>query len=565
MANVFDYMKAKNSYRSLKYYGAVDIITGVDISRLIENGKQILDYYTNKKTDIDSFDDYIDYLYLVKICGFNEIAKTIIDEEKRKYALETISKLTMIKDKYEIGKIIVYISNNIGTLLNHSDTYYDLADVTISICAKYQKGITNKTFLIIAKEHSYFLISNYYDFQKRIERTKEIVIELFETITSSKELQYNLRAVLCVLQSIFDRKPELFTCLEPSIERIIDLGASIAHQADKDNVLQYDIRFNAIYEFLKHIKSARANEFAEYKVHMNELLALHMQEHGTVFSYKMPTDEIIHMLGAQIPWLTKLLCITHCSTEDGLRLTANLNKKPHGKHALIDVAATNRSTNEYFTVSHQNYIEIILNVGGLTAYLMLKNKSFFGECLSCMASQIQNICEASNCTSSNIEDDFQLLIQMLHNVFHSSINEENQQPVLQSLCYGVAMFICAFVEKLLRSVYISLKRTELYVPINKATLGELLSGSNDLFKKIFGEYQLRHLNYFFCTDKDGVSVGYNYRNTLAHWHGIKKEDLTLFLVSNLFFLLMSIINSLFIYFISIPPVSNEKEVTNDQL
>lgn len=41
------------------------------------------------------------------------------------------------------------------------------------------------------------------------------------------------------------------------------------------------------------------------------------------------------------------------------------------------------------------------------------------------------------------------------------------------------MFICALSEKLLRLFYMSLIKDSLYVPINKATLGDLLSESND--------------------------------------------------------------------------------------
>ena len=141
-----------------------------------------------------------------------------------------------------------------------------------------------------------------------------------------------------------------------------------------------------------------------------------------------------------------------------------------------------------------------------------------------------------------------LLVQMLNNVFHSDINGNDDGRIISSICYGAAMYTCAFTEKLLRSVYVSLLQKERYIQENKLTLGELLSRDNDLFKKIFGEYQLRHFNYFFCVDKEGTNVGYNFRNRLAHLSDDSNELFSYEYVSKLFYLFISIVNSLCLYF-----------------
>ena len=125
-----------------------------------------------------------------------------------------------------------------------------------------------------------------------------------------------------------------------------------------------------------------------------------------------------------------------------------------------------------------------------------------------------------------------------------SIDDKN---IIQSLCYGTAMYICAFVEKLLRTIYIALKQNEIYIPVNKTTLGYLLSDGVEPFTEIFGEYPLKHLRFLFCTDKDN-DVGYNYRNKLAHWNNINKRYLNIELVEILFYLLTTIIDSLYVYF-----------------
>lgn len=118
---------------------------------------------------------------------------------------------------------------------------------------------------------------------------------------------------------------------------------------------------------------------------------------------------------------------------------------------------------------------------------------------------------------------------------------------LSPLCYGAAMFICALVEKLLRTFYIYLLKDKMYVPLSSATLGTLLSSNNQEMLTIFGEDHLKNLSFFFSTIGD-KKIGMNYRNSLAHWVGVKDRDLNSMLVAKLFYLYTDIINTIFWHF-----------------
>ena len=65
----------------------------------------------------------------------------------------------------------------------------------------------------------------------------------------------------------------------------------------------------------------------------------------------------------------------------------------------------------------------------------------------------------------------------------------------------------------------------------------------------FGEYQLKHLRYYFCTEGD-KKIGFNYRNALAHWSGLQAVDITPFLVAKLMYLFTNVVNSVVIHFIN---------------
>jgi len=283
-----------------------------------------------------------------------------------------------------------------------------------------------------------------------------------------------------------------------------------------------------------------------YVKKINELLDEYEKAHSTVLTYRVPTEEIERMLSRNDSWIIKLLQITHKHLNNGDALTSNLDFPPQ-KH-ITDIFYTNVPTNEYFTLSHQNQLDYILIIGGAALFFVLKDKRYFDECMLQIGELIDNIYVASNCSTKGIENDYRTLVQMLDNAFHSTITGNDNGEMIRSLCYGTEMYICAFTERILRSVYVSLIQKERYVQESKLTFGALLSSENNPLKIIFGESLLRHFNYFFCVDNEGYNVGCNLRNRLAHLTEDSNELLSYEYVSKLLYLLVSIINSLYLYF-----------------
>jgi len=119
--------------------------------------------------------------------------------------------------------------------------------------------------------------------------------------------------------------------------------------------------------------------------------------------------------------------------------------------------------------------------------------------------------------------------------------------LMQTLCYGPCMFLCSLTEKLLRIVYFGLMKNDKYVSVEKTTMGQLLDENNQIFIGVFGEYQMKHLRYFFCTDGQ-QKIGANYRNLLAHWADFSCSSLTQPFAAKMMFLFTNVINSIFLYF-----------------
>ena len=123
------------------------------------------------------------------------------------------------------------------------------------------------------------------------------------------------------------------------------------------------------------------------------------------------------------------------------------------------------------------------------------------------------------------------------------------------------MYTCALSEKILRILFIHLAKDEKYIPINKATLGELLSENNDYIVNIFGENHIKNLS-FFLQRTSPLNIGLNIRNSLAHWSDISTEAMTPSLAGEMLWLFTDILNTVFLFCLN---ESSERDEDDEQL
>jgi len=117
--------------------------------------------------------------------------------------------------------------------------------------------------------------------------------------------------------------------------------------------------------------------------------------------------------------------------------------------------------------------------------------------------------------------------------------------------YGLCMYLCGMIEKLLRTVYINLQRETIYIPSQMITLGTLLDyDSNKTLVDVLGFDQMRCLRYYLLVDKGDNRVGRNIRNDLAHLSESMKISLNRNTPIQLLLFLNSVINSLVLYYIN---------------
>ena len=195
------------------------------------------------------------------------------------------------------------------------------------------------------------------------------------------------------------------------------------------------------------------------------------------------------------------------------------------------------------TVSHIHKLGIIAVVGACAVHGLILDDEMFEETKKYIICYLLNICEAMQLNSDKYISDIEMLYQML-GILRKSHELENND-LLKGLCYGTCSLICGTMEKILRDIYIYENKNLIYIDESQITMGQLIRDNSGIIGKIFGENQLKHLRYFLSTDTD-QKIGFNYRNKIAHYT-IDTEELNVSLVMKMMYLLIDIINSVFLY------------------
>lgn len=535
---------------SAKYYPENDFVANFEIKQIIENKAYFETLFRRfQLTNIDSVDDYYNYLFASKIICFESNLPTVISDEHKELLSHIISDAKNSIITINNGDIIKYINTSYQALLVHSYEPYGISEAfeaTIELITKFGKGISLDVKQYIFKKFGNTVIQHFDAFAGILKVNPELFDDLFPEYSLKCIRKYSFKNTLNVIahlhknpNSPFEDKIELW------IKSISNDVEALAKTLNTNNVLRHDQTIRNYVAFLRKIQHIDANRFEKVQNDLDKLLSESILQNGHMFSMEIPTEKIIAMLTSNQPIEKRILLITHTPDMDSLIWRSNLDTPPKAKKSFIDMVSTNIPTNDYFTFSHQRFLESIITVGAATIHIIFTNKDITNEYLNGFFDLVDCIAIETHSDIDELASDYELMAQMVGNIY--SLPIDTDRILVHSLCYGAALFICAFSEKLLRLCYFEEMKNSIYIPLNKSTIGNLLSDGNEAMTRILGKYQIKHLNYYLGQDIDG-NVGMSYRNRLAHWAEINENYLTPQLVCQLFYLFTCIINSIILYY-----------------
>lgn len=546
---LLDVIEQRHICISLRILNSEDLAAGWEVKAIIENPDIFEDFFSKYPLrQIECFDDYYLYFLSLKLQSLSAIVPKLLKEDHK----SKIAALSKAADRavqtLGPGSVIKYINGNIEGIFGTDMPKYDIHVVTLDFIEKYNSGIKKETFQYLCSNYGYLLVDRYESFEIVFEQTPE----LFQTLFSSGKLDdidsYKLKKVLDIWRHIMLKSKSNLRCtVSMLIPVLFDDVIALAESATIENVLQIEGTVRIFHSFLQYIRSPLANKFEPYAKNTEALLSKHITERGQSFQYEIPVKKIVDQWKTTKTWVLQLLSITHDLSTDDERCSciSRLNNPPEHKASIMDFVSTNIPTDDYYTMSHQQALSICASIETGTVLGIIREQETENKYYSLLSSAVKYISDELHIGGEELECDIEQLITMVHLAIW---NYDLDKKTVHSLCYGAAMFTCALSEKLLRLFYMNLIKDSQYVPINKATLGELLSENNETMLNVFGLHHIKGLS-FFLMQTSQKNVGYNFRNNLAHWANMSIDLLSPTFVAQLLWLFTDILNTVFWFFL----------------
>ena len=547
MDSLQDLLQSKDIMISLRNFGPQDLGTGWEVKSVVENPDVFDDLYSRYPlAGLSSLEDYYLYLLSLKFVGMREVVPALLQDTHKVIITKLSDNAEKALSVLGNGDVIRFINGNIQDIFDEDKTSHDVRFVTLDLIAKYSTGISRDTFAFLCRDYGYLLIDRFDQFEKTFEQNPD----LFESIYSTGHLDeinsFRVEKTLDIWCHILSKgKSSLKESVEKRVAVLAEDIKVLSETATIDNIMQVEGTIRKCHLFLQRIQSPLANEFAEYAKAAANLLSKHVLERGQSFRYEIPVEELINRWKKTENWEVRLLSITHDlkPDEDAITCVSRLSREPDTKHPLFDLVSTNVPTDDFFTMSHQQMLSIMTSVGTGTIIGILRNQDTLMDYLNLVVSAVQLIAEQLNAEGEQLQQDagmFSALVQLVSN------NMEVSNDATRGICYGASMYTCTFSEKILRILYMHLAKDERYIPINKATIGELLVVSNTHMVGIFGENHVKNLSFFLQRTAPS-NVGQNIRNSLAHWANISTEAMTPIFVAKMLWIFTDILNTVFWY------------------
>ena len=542
-------LENKNIQLSLYYYGVQDLGTGWEIKTIVDNQEIFVKKYSKLSLlQLETIDDYYLYLLSVKLRDMRDIIPVLLQDEHKTIISQISDHAEKMISNINNGDIIKFINKNYKEIFDKDKSNQDMRMKTLDIITDFNKGIQKTVFEYLCKNYRYLIINRFDKFQALLEKNIDLFELLFPTGHLDEINSLHFEKVLSIWSNIINKNnSNLKSIVEKRTETLFEDMLSLCNSATIDNIMRIESLVSDFYLFLQQIKSQKTNVFAEYYRSTEKTLSEYISKSRQLFEYEIPVGQIISEWKKHREWMIRLLKLTHSfhNNTDEIRCISYLSIEPEPKHPFFYNIRTNVPTDDFYTLSYQQLLAIKQTVRTATIFAILQQQDTMVDYLSLISSATKYICEQINDGDNQFEADAEMLCDMIQLV----VGQQNaKESIVNGLCYGTSMFICALIEKLLRVFYFNLVKDEIYVPVNKATLGGLLATSNEKMVDVFGEIHIKNLS-FFLQQVPPSNIGSNIRNSLAHWSNISRKMLTPKFVSKMLWLFTDVLNTLMWYYL----------------
>lgn len=520
------------------YFGVNDMSTGWELESMIKHKNDIISYYENITFEINTFDNFIDYLFLSKYSHFAEIVPYVKDE-KREEVENILNFIIKKKENYKVKDLINYYTNNYRELF--SSKIKGANEELVDIAIKYHSACID-VFDYLINEHYFLILYNYDRMQNILLKNNNLRKALLDEKHFEQVKFSALKYYFVIIQSFIDKGLEKIL-VQNIIEIIIKFGNEIYEKMNEDNVLQYEFIYKNIFDFLVKNKIAEANIYENNYKKLDSIKDNYIKKHGQEFSVEIPTKQILQYLNNEsIPWNIRVLNLTHVRQNKKFISYYETIGKDKVDSLVDKICSTTTPHDDYFTISKQEHLQVFNQLASIMLNNFLnpdKVKDFIGM----ISSLIKYDCEKMglNYEDTEFEEDLNILLNMLIITFQSY---KDKNKFLQTgLNYALIVYILGLIEKILY-LYYKTNKTDEYMKDDWYTLGDLINENNKEIVGLLGIDHLKVLRYLLLYISN--DLGLNLRNKFVHFKSLKKKEIHWGITLLVFHIFIDIINEMYL-------------------
>ena len=556
--NIVEKLNAQNIRINIIYYGLDDLSTGITVKDLLDGKDIILSHYST--TSIDTFNDYIDYVFMDFIMNFDEVIPYIKEDKKQEF-LEFYQKCELIYRNYKIKDIVKFLKTNYENIYNYKDdknkSIYlanDLKNYTSDFIASKFNSFGIETIEYIINNSTYNIIDSFNKWQKFFIKNPNNLSKLLNEENINKVIYMRFKELTDIIESLSTNEKFSATILN-AVEIIYNIiKDKYFNPVGEHAIWQSYFMINDSLLFFKKMKSSHVYELEKELEKQEVIFNENLVQNGHVQTIEYNLKPFIDFFeDKNKPWEIRIFYLTHSKDDKG-NLVSFLEHGAKCKEKAFtdDLTRNNPGTDKYFTNWRLRNLDLyIFEIKARFMSLMNKTENI-SEYLSDIYGELKYICKNidTSIELESLDENMEMLAQFLTDLF-VNLRKENDLTKwsIKNNIYGCSMLICGLIEKVLRLIYKHSMKDISYIPDSKITLGCLLNDTNpSIILDILGKEQIKCLRYYLHRIDHYDSVGQNVRNDLAHLNGRTMKRLNYDLILELLAYFTSILNSCILYY-----------------
>lgn len=542
MNNIVKKLKDRNITSQIKYYGLNDMATGFEIKNIVENYDLYIELIDGIKQNINSVNDYINYLYIKCLSKYRETLPIVREDLKSKVE-SIIVKAEQLFVEYKEADLAKYIAKNYKKILadEFEELYikHDVIDYTIELMYKYCNK-DNDAIEYIIKNYSYKVYDNFNSFKKIFDESPDLYYYdlLLNEEMLKKDSSFRLDEIMVVLKHLKEKNG---TKYNEKINILIDMFRNETFNATDDDVMKKYFRLRDFIKLLEELKHPKCYEFKKEFKNQTAIKDEYILKKGQEHSFTIDINPIIEILkNEKLEWYIKSLALTHTQSGKSKISVFEILMKNSGKKGIIDYVTSNINTDSTFTYSLINSLSITLLYGKYALNYMLSNETMLNNLLAYIIMGINNYFKDDSIYFN--KEKVELDINMLYDgLIELKVAYKSKNDIkIKRIIYGLEVQLCGIIEKTLRTVYREINKEQEFIPFDSISLNSLLK-QESLNKKL-GMGNCQCIQYLLSR-RDG-NIGKNTRNNFTHYNDDIYSELNIDTILEALYILLIISNTL---------------------